>query len=112
MASAADKNPVYEPSRPQNAAELGVDGTITALRLLLAERFETSRAAADVTPDDSLFDAGVGLTSLDGIEFLCEVERRFNLRIKDLEWWVYETPTLAAVARYLVDLSKQQRAAG
>ena len=98
--------------QPQNAAELGVEGTIAVLRRLLAERFTTSRAAGDVPDDDALFGVGVRLTSLDGIEFLCEVERRFNLRIKDLEWWVYETPTLAAVARYLVDLSKQQRAAG
>ena len=36
---------------------------------------------------------------LDGIEFLCEVEKQFGVHIKDLDWWVYETPTLAAHRR-------------
>jgi hypothetical protein len=29
--------------------------------------------------------------------------------IKDLDWWVYETPTLSAVARHLIDLANKQR---
>jgi acyl carrier protein len=112
MSSAADHNSAHDQTWPQDAAELGVEGTIAALRKLLAERFGMSRAAGDAGTDDALFGVSVGLTSLEGIEFLCEVERRFDLRIKDLDWWVYETPTLAAVARYLVDLSKQKRKAG
>jgi acyl carrier protein len=92
-----------------DAAELGIEGTIDALRSLLADRFGMS-SPDGVQGDDPLFAIGVGLTSLEGIEFLCEVERYFDVQISDLEWWVYETPTLGAVAQYLVELSKKQHA--
>ena len=110
MAHAEEQDAAQVQNGPQDAAQLGVEGTMDVLRRLLAERFGMSRAAGS-SADDPLFSIGVGLTSLEGIEFLCEIERQFNLRIKDLDWWVYETPTLAAVARYLVDLSKKQHAA-
>ncbi len=94
-----------------NATQLGYDGTLEALRTLLAERFDISFAPS-AGADQQLFAIGLGLSSLDGIEFLCEVEKRFDVRIKDLEWWVYETPTLNSVAQYVVDLSRQQHATG
>jgi acyl carrier protein len=96
---------------PIDAAQLGIDGTMAVLRRLLAERFGVAPGGEELTADDPLFAVGVGLSSLDGIEFLCEVEKRFGLHIKDLDWWVYETPTLTAVAVYLIELSKQQRPA-
>ena len=70
--------------------------------------------SADKKPSKQLLHLVFGgeLTSLEGIEFLCEVEALFGVRIKDLDWWVYETPTLAAVADYLVDLARKQHAAG
>ena len=91
---------------PFDAAQLGHERTMEALRSLLAECFEV-RAALDA--DDQLFAIGAGLSSLEGIEFLCEVEKQFGLDIKNLEWWVYETPTLSAVARHLIDLTIEQR---
>ena len=94
---------------PMDAAELGFERTMDALRTLLADRFGMSGPDGMVA-DEPLFSIGVGLTSLEGIEFLCEIERHFDLQISDLDWWVYETPTLAAVAQYLVDLSKKQHA--
>ena len=96
---------------PMDAAQLGVDGTMAALRKLLAERFGVTPPDEELPANDPLFAIGIGLSSLDGIEFLCEVEKQFGLRIKDLDWWVYETPTLSAVAVYLIELSKQQRPA-
>ena len=72
------------------------------------ERFEVNLPEESAT-DEPLFAIGSGLSSLEGIEFLCVVEKEFGLSIKDLEWWVYETPTLSAVAQYVVDLAKQQR---
>ena len=92
-----------------DAAELGFERTMEALRTLLADRFGLSRDNG-VPADDPLFAIGVGLTSLEGIEFLCEVEQQFGVHIKDLEWWVYETPTVGAVAQYLINLSKEQHA--
>ena len=95
---------------PLDAEQLGFERTLEALRQLLAERFGLT-GPHGVPADDPLFAVGVGLTSLEGIEFLCEVEKQFGLHIKDLDWWVYETPTLAGVAHYLIELSKQQHAA-
>ena len=95
---------------PTDAALVGFDRTIEVLRRLLAERFGIS-CPQGMAADDPLFAVGVGLTSLEGIEFLCEVEKQFGVHIKDLDWWVYETPTLAAVAEYLIALSKQQHVA-
>jgi acyl carrier protein len=89
-----------------DAAQLGHDRTVQALRSLLVERFGVSPS---VDGDDQLFAIGAGLSSLEGIEFLCEIEKCFGLDIKDLEWWVYETPTLSAVAQYLIELTAQQR---
>jgi acyl carrier protein len=94
-----------------DAAQLGLDGTMAVLRRLLAERFGIVGVGEQLMADDPLFAVGIGLSSLDGIEFLCEVEKQFGLHIKDLDWWVYETPTLSAVAGYLIELSKQQRPA-
>jgi acyl carrier protein len=91
---------------PLDAAQLGLDGTMEALRSLLADRFDV-KCVLDA--DAPLFSVGAGLSSLEGLEFLCEVEKQFGLDIKNLEWWVYETPTLSAVAQHLIDLTVEQR---
>ncbi|MBI3839269.1 MAG: acyl carrier protein [Planctomycetia bacterium] len=96
---------------PLDAAQLGFEGTVDVLRKLLTERFGMTREPSGVLADDPLFAIGLGLSSLEGIEFLCEVEKQFGLHITDLDWWVYETPTLANVAQYLIELSKKQQAA-
>lgn len=93
-----------------DAAQIGLERTLDALRTLLADRFGMKRPNG-IAADDPLFAVGVGLTSLEGIEFLCEVEKLFGLHIKDLDWWVYETPTLVGVAQYLIDLTNKQHAA-
>jgi acyl carrier protein len=94
-----------------DAAQLGFEGTVEVLRKLLAERFGITRKSGEVSSDDPLFAIGLGLSSLDGIEFLCEVEKLFDLHITDLDWWVYETPTLANLAQHVIELSKKQHAA-
>ncbi len=93
---------------PLDAAQLGPERTIEALRRLLADRFGVD-LPADSPSDDPLFSIGAGLSSLEGIEFLCEIEKQFGVEVKDLDWWVYETPTLAAVSRHLIDLTNAQR---
>ena len=96
---------------PLDAAQLGFEGTVEVLRKLLAERFGMAREPGGVLTDDPLFAIGLGLSSLEGIEFLCEIEKQFGVHITDLDWWVYETPTLANVAQYLIELSKNRHAA-
>ncbi|MEX0677008.1 MAG: acyl carrier protein [Pirellulales bacterium] len=93
---------------PMDAAQLGLERTMEILRKLLAERFGLELPVGS-KPHDPLFAVGAGLSSLEGIEFLCEVEKQFGLEIKDLDWWVYETPSLAAVAQHLIDLSNKLR---
>jgi acyl carrier protein len=105
------KRPAETQSMPLDAAQLGFEGTVEVLRKLLAERFGMTREPGGVLTDDPLFAIGLGLSSLEGIEFLCEVEKLFGLHITDLDWWVYETPTLANVAQYVIELSKKQHAA-
>jgi acyl carrier protein len=94
---------------PLDAAEIGFERTLAALKLLLAERFGI--ACDSMSAGDPLFSIGVGLTSLEGVEFLCEVEKQFGLDIKDLDWWVYETPTLGRVAEHIVELAKRRHVA-
>jgi acyl carrier protein len=91
-----------------DAAQIGLERTMEILRELLAERFGLELATNGME-HDPLFAVGSGLSSLEGIEFLCEVEKIFGLEIKDLDWWVYETPTLAAVAQHLIDLTNEKR---
>lgn len=93
---------------PTDAAQIGLERTREILRQLLAERFDVCLPEA-AEPDNPLFAVGAGLSSLEGIEFLCEVEKQFGLHITDLDWWVYETPTLSAVAQHLIDLANAQR---
>jgi acyl carrier protein len=88
-------------------AKIGLERTMEVLRHLLSERFGVQ--FPEGTTRDPLFAAGAGLSSLEGIEFLCELEKQFGLEIKDLDWWVYETPTLAAVAQHLINLSNEKR---
>jgi acyl carrier protein len=91
-----------------DAAQIGVERTMDILRELLAQRFGLE-LPKNGKADAPLFAVGAGLSSLEGIEFLCELEKIFGLEIKDLDWWVYETPTLAAVAQHLVDLANEKR---
>lgn len=93
---------------PLDAANIGLERTMEVLRKLLAERFGVQFPECGAT-GDPLFATGAGLTSLEGIDFLCELEKQFGLEIKDLDWWVYETPTLAAVAQHLINLANEKR---
>lgn len=78
---------------------------------MLAARFNLP-ATAEAIPDDvPLFSVGVGLSSMEGMELLVELETEFGVRIKDVEGWVYDSPTLANVARRLIELTEQQRPA-
>ena len=89
-----------------DAHQLGFEGTVAVIRDLLFQRFRVKPEALDL--DAPLFDAGVGLTSLEGMELLAEIEKQFNIQIKDLEEWIFESPTLATAAQRIIDLSKQQ----
>ena len=93
-----------------DAAQLGFDATVDRIRHLLAERFGDFQNPQTTPVDNPLFAISLGLSSLDGLEFLVELEKEFGVQIKDLDWWVYETPTLASVAHFVIKLSSRQHA--
>jgi len=91
---------------PSNARQLGLEATMNTVRRLLVERFEITSRPEEIPADAPLFAVGVGLSSIDGMEFLLELENEFGVRIKDVEWWVAESPTLTNVAEMLIQLSE------
>ena len=88
-----------------NAKEIGVEATVDSLRELLVQEFKLTVAPAEIKASEPLFSAGVGLSSLEGIELLGLLEKRYGVEFQDLEFWIDESPTLHCVARYLVDNS-------
>jgi len=93
-----------------DAQVLGVEGTVEQLRHLLVTRFDVATSPESIDPHAPLFDAGVGLSSMEGMELLLEIERVFNVEIDDVESWVDESPTLIRVAEYVVDRSQRASA--
>lgn len=92
---------------PLNAKELGLDATVDEIRRLLVERFQVARSPDLISPDEPLFSAGVGLSSMDGVDLLTEIEKRFNVQLSDFERWIGESPTVTSFAEFLVQQSKQ-----
>jgi acyl carrier protein len=90
---------------PLDARQLGLDGTMEAVRSVLVERFGLVSTTTAILADEPLFAVGVGLSSMEGMELLVELEKRFGVQIKNVDWWVYETPTLTSLSLYLIDLS-------
>ena len=89
-----------------DARQLGFDGTMAVIRDLLVQRFRVK--ADSIRQDAPLFDAGVGLTSLEGMELLAAMEKQFDIQIKDLEEWIFESPTLATAAQRILELSERR----
>lgn len=91
-----------------DARELGVEGTLDRLRQLLVTQFAVPLPADSLPVDEPLFAAGIGLSSMEGMELLMEVERIFGVEVNDVEAWVDESPTLLGVARYIVENSPRR----
>ncbi len=90
-----------------DAQALGVEGTVDQLRQLLVAKFDVASSTDAIDPHEPLFAAGVGLSSMEGMELLLEIERVFDVEIDDVEAWVDDSPTLLRVAEYIVDRSQR-----
>lgn len=88
-----------------NARELGLEGTLASLKAMLVNQFSLVSDPSHIKSTDPLFSVGVGLSSLEGLELLALLEKKYGVVIKDLDYWVDESPTLEGVARYLIDNS-------
>jgi acyl carrier protein len=93
---------------PLDACQLGLEGTKSIVRQILIDRFQIAAGPEAIPPDDPLFAVGVGLSSLEGMELLVELEKQFGVRIKNVDWWASETPTLNSLSQYVMELSRQQ----
>lgn len=89
----------------QNAREIGHDATVDSLKELLVTRYQVATDSQGIGEHEPLFSAGVGLSSIEGLELLALIEKKYGVVIKDLDYWVDETPTLEGVARFLVENS-------
>ena len=88
-----------------NARELGVEATVESLKDLLVNQFRLARDPFAIDSQEPLFSAGVGLSSLEGLELLAVLEKKYGVEIKDLDYWMDESPTIDGVARYLIENS-------
>jgi acyl carrier protein len=93
-----------------NPGQLGLEGTMDVVRRVIAERFSIPATSDALPADEPLFSVGGGLSSLEGMELLSELEQQFGVRMNDPDWWARETPTLASVSQLIVDLAAQQAA--
>jgi acyl carrier protein len=92
-----------QPMATVNARELGLEATVDTLRQLLVDRFKVAAKPEAIGADEPLFAVGVGLSSLEGMELLAEIEKHYGVVIHNLDHWVDESPTLPGGARYLID---------
>ena len=88
-----------------NAKEIGLDATIDSLKDLLVTQFQLTADVDAIDDCEPLFSVGVGLSSIEGLELLTVIEKKYGVVIQDLDYWVDESPTLEGVARYLIENS-------
>ena len=86
-----------------NVNSLGLDGTANIIRQLLADQSGPDWSVEKIADDEPVMTAGLGMTSLEAVEFLVELEKTFGIKLKDLNWWIYDTPTIRQVAQQLID---------
>jgi acyl carrier protein len=83
------------------------DDTLNRIRQLLAKRFRLNMKPEELTPETPLFSVGVGLTSLEGMDLLLELEKQFKVKISDPDWWIEESPTLDTATRHIMKLQNK-----
>lgn len=88
-----------------NAKELGLDATVDSLKEVLVNQFRLAEDPSSIQSTDPLFSVGVGMSSLEGLELLGVLEKRYGVVFEDLDYWVDESPTLDGVAKYLIENS-------
>ena len=88
-----------------NAKEIGLHATIESLKELLVTQFQLTTNVETIDDGEPLFSVGVGLSSIEGLELLAVIEKKYGVEIKDLDYWVDESPTLQGVAQYLIEHS-------
>lgn len=77
------------------------------LKCMIIERLELEDITpADVSNDDPIFGAGLGLDSLDALDLVLLLEKEFNIRITDPEQARKILSTIDTLSEYILNHSK------
>ena len=79
--------------------------SISEIKGLIAEVGSLSVAPETIPDTVRVFEGGLGLNSLQGIELLVRIEDRFRVRINNLDWSVHEAQTVEELSRYVLGLA-------
>ena len=81
--------------------------TLAALKRLIAESFFQDRQPDSIADDDRLFQDGLGLNSLQGVELLVQIEDRFGIVIDAMDWTAHEMQTVESLSTRIDTLKRQ-----
>lgn len=77
------------------------------LKCMIIKRLELEDITpADVSNDDPIFGAGLGLDSLDALDLVLLLEKEFNIRITDPEQAKKILSTIDTLSEYILNHSK------
>ena len=74
---------------------------IEELRVLLVQSLRLNRDPHTIDPDAALFGGELGLDSLDAVQLVSAVERRFSVQITDGDLATSALDSLSGIARLL-----------
>ncbi|HZZ70719.1 MAG TPA: acyl carrier protein [Pirellulales bacterium] len=88
-----------------NPRSLGLERTANVIRQLVVDQAGPGWDLDKICADEPVISAGMGMSSLEAVEFLVELEKKFGVPLNDLHWWTYDSPTIRQVAQHLIDLA-------
>ncbi len=77
---------------------LGLSGTLAALKQIIIDSFDPGLSQEHIADSAKLFQEGLDLNSLQGVELLVQVEDRFGVTVGDLDWSMHQVQTLSDLA--------------
>jgi len=85
---------------------VGLAGIVSEIKRIVVEVSSLPLAPESIPDSTRIFEGGLGLNSLQGIELLVRIEDRFAVRINNLDWSVHEAQTLEELGRHVMGLSR------